>query len=143
MKGFVFSLDSVIALLILFSTLAVAVTVMNTSYSSLKHYEVYRYSLSILKTLKKEGFLSSQASALVNGNQNQAESFIRQKLRSVFPKGLRERITLYVYNGSQYVDSYSVTNPKKAYPGKQDTIISSRVSFVFDDYEAIAVLQVW
>lgn len=145
MKGFVFSLDAVFALMIVLVFSSFAIFSINSyPYSRLAGYEVKRYADTSVQTMKADGTLDTAISRALAGQQNLAENGLRNRLADVYDKKYSKYITVYVFNQAMtQVAKIESAHPKNALPEGQKTVTATSQTYVYGDYNAIITLQVW
>ncbi len=145
MKGFVFSLDAVVSLLLIASFSVFAIAFMQSfPFSQISGVETALQTSTALQAMRAKGDLDRAVSYAVNGNTLQAQTLLRNALSTLFKSKHKKQLTIKVYDSSMNpIVTIQARSPSSARPLKDSTVSSNVQTFVSGDYYAIVYLQVW
>ncbi len=144
LKGFVFSADAVVALLLVVAAFTVLTALTeNMPYSRLYQYDQHYYLESVAGTVKHHPLFQDVVSSVLDGRVNRARSRLRSLLRNVGGSQTALSAEVRVYNETGQVGSVRASWPANRWPGPTDTVATATVTFAYGDYVGTVKVFSW
>jgi|GEM_PF-5263027 len=144
-KGFVFSVDAVISLLLLLTALSgIYMILESTPYSRLPKYDEFMRSSSVLNVVKNDPRFGQVLDNAIAGNSNQATRLLRNLVKEASGKKKRTRVELKVYNSTAEVAVVKASYPANKQPSTSDSVSAVSKTFVYEgEYYGTITLRTW
>ena len=128
MKGFIFSVDAAIALIIVTAVFSVLIVLsQGIHYSSLYYYDQHAYLESVAGTIKHHPLFHDVIDKV--SNSRSASNTLRRIIKDVGLSQANTRVTIKVYNETSLVGEISASWPRNSWPSAQDSVSAATLTF--------------